>query len=108
MTTTTTATPNQIPAAVQEKIDDLTPDMQQIIPLIKRSLSYATTQHGYSAYMSALHSLLGDADLQTDEGKLLLFIIVSAMIAAGGDARGIKAAAAIITGNDPMRAMFAH
>jgi hypothetical protein len=95
-----------IPADVQKKIDLLAPEMRQIIPQIKRSIAYATTQHGYGAYMSALHSMLGNTDLQTDEGKLVLFIVCQSMIAAGGDQRGIKAAAAIITGRDPIQAAF--
>lgn len=100
MTTTT-----QIPAHVQEKINLLAPEMQQIVPQIKRSLSYSTTQHGYGAYMSALHSMLGETDLQTDNGKLLLFIVCMALIAAGADQNGVKAAAAILAGDDPMRVL---
>lgn len=103
---TTTTNKIDIPASIQAKIDDLTPDFIPVIADLKKSIAYSTTQHGYGAYMSALHAILGETDLQTSNGKTLLFIVASAMVAAGGDARGIKAAAAIITGNDPMRAMF--
>lgn len=87
-----------IPANIQAAIDDLTPDMKSIVQHVEHdSISAGTTQNNYGGYMSTLMSL------NAKGGEKTLFIICKALIAAGGNATGIKAAAALITGRDPLQ-----
>ena len=82
-------------AAVQPHIDALTDDMRPIIDRIENTgMMAGTTQHNYAGYMSAL------ADLCPDNDPRMLFIIASAMIAAGGNRAGINAAIGINTGRE--------
>lgn len=89
-----------IPPAIQAAIDDITPDMIAVVKAVEiDSLSAGTTQNNYGGYMSTLQTLCPTND------STMLFVICSALIAAGGNAQGIKAAAAIITGRDPLQAL---
>lgn len=77
-------------------IDALTPDMKPIVDKIENGMMSGTTQHNYAGYMSTLAELCPDNDAR------MLYIVCRAMIAAGGNEAGIKAAAAINTGRDPL------
>ncbi len=89
----------ELAASVQSHIADLTPDMIPIIERIEKGPMAGTTQHNYGGYMSALATLCPGNDSR------MLYIICSAMIAAGGNEAGIKSACAINTGRDPLQAI---
>ncbi len=100
MTATTTKT-SEIPAAVQAAIDDLTPDMAAVVQNVEHdAMTAGLTQNNYGGYMATLQTL------NPSGNEVSLFVICSALIAAGGNEAGIKAAAAIITGRDPLQALF--
>ena len=91
----------KIPAEIQRHIDDLTPDMKPIVDNIENGMMSGMTQNNYGGYMSTL------ADLCPSNDPRMMLIICSAMIAAGGNAAGIKSAAALNTGRDPLAALDA-
>ena len=89
-----------IPIEIRRHIVDLTPDLVPIVKRIESGPGSNMTQFNYGGYMSALNALVPDAsDSRT------LFIVCMALIDAGGNERGIKSAAAIITGRDPLQAI---
>lgn len=97
---TTNKAPQKIPEKIQKAIDDLTPDMTAIVQNVEKdSFSAGLTQFNYGGYMSSIQTL------NPSGSPTMLFVIASALIAAGGDERGIRAAVAIITGRDPLQAL---
>lgn len=92
---------DRIEAAIKALADD--PDIIALIDQTEngRSLSAGMTQYNYGAYMTHLHTLCP----QPEENPAMFYVICKAFIRAGANENGIKAAAAILTGRDPMRAV---
>jgi hypothetical protein len=98
--TATTKNNAALAASVQSHIDALTPDMVPIVQNVEHdSRAAGMTQHNYGGYMATLATLCPNNDPR------MIYIICSALIAAGGNEAGIKAAAAINTGRDPLQAL---
>jgi hypothetical protein len=98
--TATTKNNAALAASVQSHIDALTPDMIPIVRNVEHdSMNAGMTQNNYGGYMATL------ATLCPNNEPRMLYIICAALIAAGGNAAGIKSAAAINSGRDPLQAL---
>ena len=100
--TTPAAKTKGIPDDIQAAIDLIAPEIKGIVHNVENGTMSGTTQNNYGGYMSALSSLVPSED----PGNKLMFIITESMKQNGGNAAGIKSAAAVILGRDPIEALL--